>query len=70
MVSDAQYLFDDKGRKTAVLVPVKEWEEMQERQRRLEQKLAIFSSIREGINEVRRARKTGKKLQTLKDFLG
>ena len=70
MRSAAQYLVDDKGQKTAVLVPVKEWEALHEHQSRLEQKLAVFDSIRDGLREISAAKKRGKKLQTLKDFLG
>jgi hypothetical protein len=70
MVSAVKYIVDSKGQKTAVLVPLKECEAMQKQQAQLEQKLAAFNSIRDGLQEVREAKKSGKKLQTLKDFLG
>lgn len=69
MTTTVKYLIGDKGHKTAVLVPMKEWEAMQQKQQQLVQKLAVFNSIRAGLTEVREAKKGGKKLQILKDFL-
>jgi hypothetical protein len=35
----------------------------------LESKINILTGIKEGLNEIKEAKKTGKKLQTLKEFL-
>ena len=69
MPDTLKYIIDDKGHKTSVLVPVKVWEDLNDNYRKLQKKLEILNSISEALNEVSQASKTGKKLQTLKDFL-
>jgi hypothetical protein len=64
-----KYIVDNRGQKTSVLVPVKIWEDLNTNYQRLQKKLNILSSITEGLNEVKQSKKTGRKLQTLKDFL-
>jgi len=51
------------------LVPIKVWEDLNANYQRLQTKLAILSGIGHGLDEVKRSKKSGKKLQTLKDFL-
>lgn len=69
MPDTIQYIVDKRGQKTAVLVPVKVWESLNENYQKLQNKLTVFSSIRDGLKEVRRAKETGRNLSTLKDFL-
>lgn len=64
-----KYIVDETGQKTSVLVPVKVWEDLNTNYQKLQNKLSVFTSIQESFKEVQAARKTGKKLQTLKDFL-
>ena len=64
-----QYIVDNSGQKTSVVVPVKAWEDLNNNYQKLKNKLNILNSISEGLNEVQQAKKTGRKLQTLKDFL-
>ena len=64
-----KYIVDDSGHKTSVLVPVKVWEDLNNNYQKLQKKLNILNSISEGLNEVQQSKKTGRKLQTLKDFL-
>lgn len=64
-----KYIIDDSGHKTSVLVPVKVWEDLNPNYQKLQKKLYILNGINEGLSEVRKAKKTGRKLQTLKDFL-
>ena len=64
-----KYIVDEKGQKTSVLVPVKVWEDLNNNYQKLQKKLNVFSNIQAGLKEVQTARKNGKKLQTLKDFL-
>ena len=64
-----KYMVDEKGDKTSVLVPFKTWEKMNLQYSKLQKKLKIFTDIRTGLKEVKEARKSGNKLQTLKDFL-
>lgn len=69
MASALKYMIDEKGEKTSVLVPLKTWERMNQEYNKLQNKLKVLTGIKEGIKEVKEARKSGKKLQTLKDFL-
>lgn len=64
-----KYIVDESGHKTSVLVPVKVWEDLNANYQKLQNKLNVLSGIGEGLKEIQRAKKTGKKLQTLKDFL-
>lgn len=69
MAGALKYIVDDNGNRTSVLVPVKVWEDLNTNYDKLQAKLTILNGIREGLNEVKRSKKSGKKLQTLKDFL-
>ena len=69
MPNALKYIVNNNGHKTSVLVPVKVWEDLNNNYQRLQKKLNILNGIKEGLNEVRQAKKTGKKLQTLKTFL-
>jgi len=64
-----KYMVDERGEKTSVLVPIKTWTKINDEYNKLENKLNVLMGIKSAINEVKMARKTGKKLQTLKDFL-
>lgn len=69
MPNALKYIVDETGQKTSVLVPVKVWEDLNANYQKLQNKISVFSSLKEGLTEVKSATKTGKKLQTLKDFL-
>lgn len=69
MPNTLKYIVDNSGHKTSVLVPVKVWENLNANYQRLQKKLDILNGISEGLNEVQQAKKAGRKLQTLKDFL-
>jgi len=69
MAGALKYIVDDKGDKTSVLIPLKTWEKINQDYTKLQNKLKVMTSIKEGMKEVRDAAKSGKKLQTLKDFL-
>ncbi|MEO7046910.1 MAG: hypothetical protein ABI091_16530 [Ferruginibacter sp.] len=62
-------MINEKGEKTSVLVPIKTWERINQDYNKLQNKLKVLTGIKEGFNEVKEAAKSGKKLQTLKDFL-
>ncbi len=64
-----KYMIDEKGDKTSVLVPIKTWQKMNQAYTKLQNKLKILTGIKDAFAEVKEAKKTGKKLQTLKDFL-
>jgi len=69
MSSAIKYMVDDKGHKASVLVPLKTWTKKNEDYKRLQNKFKVFSGINNALKEVKAANKSGKKLQTLKDFL-
>lgn len=69
MARALKYIVDDSGQKTSVLVPIKVWDEMNLNYRRLEQKLAVFSSLQKGLKEVKSSKKSGRKLPTLNGVL-
>lgn len=69
MAGALKYMVDENGDKTSVLVPIRTWEKMNLEYAKLQNKLKVFNGINQGLSEVKEARKSGKKLQTLKDFL-
>lgn len=69
MAGALKYMVDEKGDKTSVLVPIRTWEKMNKEYAMLQNKVKVFTGIIDGLTEVKDARTSGKKLQTLKDFL-
>jgi hypothetical protein len=69
MATALKYMIDEKGQKTSVLVPIKTWAKINEDYNKLQNKLNFIVGLKEAFNEVKTAKKTGKKLQTLKEFL-
>jgi hypothetical protein len=69
MPTALKYIVDASGQKTSVLVPVKVWEDLNTNYQKLQNKLLVLISVKEGLQEVKGARKSKRKLQTLKDFL-
>jgi hypothetical protein len=69
MPDTLKYIVNTNGHKSSVLVPVKVWEDLNNNYQKLQKKLNIFSNISDGLNEIKQAKKTGRKMQTLKDFL-
>ncbi|WP_338814680.1 hypothetical protein V9L05_05425 [Bernardetia sp. Wsw4-3y2] len=63
------YLVDTEGNKIAVQIPIAEWNLIEEEMQKLRKKIEILQGIKEAVVEVKTARKSGKKLQTLNDFL-
>jgi hypothetical protein len=64
-----KYMVDEKGEKTSVLVPLKTWQKINQENASLQKKLQVLMGIQAGLNEVKAASRTGKKLPTLKSFL-
>jgi polyhydroxyalkanoate synthesis regulator protein len=69
MPNTLKYIVDQTGQKTSVLVPVKIWEDLNSNYQLLQNKLEVFKSVQKGLQEVKTSKKTGNKLQTLKDAL-
>ena len=64
-----QYINDDKGVKTSVIVPFAKWKKMNEDYQKLQNKLKVFVAIQEGLGEIKAAKMQEIELQTLSDFL-
>jgi hypothetical protein len=69
MSDHIQIYTDEKGNKTSVLIPYEDWIKLNAELRSLQNKLKIFSDIREGMREIKEAKNKGKKLQNLSDFI-
>ena len=69
MASALKYMVDEKGQKTSVLVPIKTWTKINEDYNKLQNKLNFIIGLKEAFNEVESAKRSGKKLQALKEFL-
>jgi len=69
MPNALKYIVDETGHRTSVLVPVKVWDDLNEKYLKLQNKLAVFNSIKDGLKEVKSSKSTGTGLQTLKEFL-
>ena len=64
-----KYIINEKGVKIYVLVPLKTRKKINDDYARLKNKLNLFFGIKNGLREIKEAKKTGKKLQTLNDFV-
>jgi hypothetical protein len=69
MAGALKYMIDENGDRTSVLVPIRTWEKINKEYTKLQNKLKVFTGINEGLTEIKEAKKSGKKLQILKDFL-
>lgn len=69
MKETKQYIVDNRGVKTSVIVPYDEWEKITTDYLKLQKKLEVFLAIQDGVGELKTAKKQNKKLQTLSDFL-
>lgn len=69
MATPIQFIIDNEGHKKSVIVPYKQWEELNQRYKKLHNKVQILTGIQEALKEVANSRKTGKQLQSLSDFL-
>ena len=69
MKSNVQYLTNEAGERTAVVVAYAEWQKLQRRQQQLRQKLQIMQGISAGFAEVKGAQRAGQPLPSLRKFL-
>jgi hypothetical protein len=69
MATALKYIVDEKGDKTSVLVPIKTWEKVNDDFIKIQNKLRILTGIKSSLSEIKEARRSGKKLQTLNNFL-
>jgi hypothetical protein len=69
LAEDLRYAAVIEKRKYEPTVSLDDWTKLNERLRNLQNKLDIVTSIQTGIKEVKEARKSKRKLQTLADFI-
>jgi len=69
MAEALKYIVNQKGDPTSVLVPLRTWKKINSDYARLQNKLIVLTGIKQGLAEIKEAKRSGKKLQTLKDFL-
>lgn len=69
MPDTLKYLVDEKGQTTSVVVPVKLWDDLNLNYQKLQNKLAVFHSVKAGLEELKADNSKRKDLQRLKDFL-
>lgn len=64
-----QYIIDEDGVKTSVVVPFHIWEKINTDYKKLQNKLDVLLAIRDGLGEIKDAKKKYEEFQTLSDFL-
>ncbi len=64
-----RYITDSKGSKSAVVIPIKDWEKHNKNLNAMSQKLKMKHSLKESFNEVKLGLQNKKKLKKFKDFL-
>ena len=69
MITNVQYVVDNFGSKISVILPFIEWEKLNSEYQKLQNKMEIMLGIQNSIAEIKEAKKTSVKLQTLTDFL-
>jgi hypothetical protein len=68
-MQQVQYVINDKGKKVSAIVPIRKWEMLTKRCQKLQHEQNILLGIKESLEEIKHAEKTGEKLQTLDEFL-
>lgn len=53
MKSRVQYIVDENGVKTSVIVPFHLWEEITSENKRLENKIEVLLAIKDGLSEIK-----------------
>lgn len=69
MSSPIKYMIDDSVTRTSAIVPIKTWMKINDDFKKLQKKLNLLVGLKGALQETKDAKKTGKKLQKLKDFL-
>lgn len=64
-----KYLTNSNGSKTAVVIPIKEWEKYNRNVNSLTQRLKLKHNIETGFSEIKSKMKNRKKLKTMSNFL-
>lgn len=66
---DINYIIDEKGNQSAVVVPIKQWEKFMDRFSKMKNKLEMLTGLEEAIDEVNLIKEGKRKPKSLTDFL-
>ncbi len=69
MLTKIQYYTDEEGNKTSVIISYEDWKKLNSRLENLRNKLRVLKSVQNGINEVKEAKKSDRKLESLTSFI-
>ena len=69
MKNTMQYIVDEHGVKTSVIVPFQLWEKITSDNKKLQNKIEVLLSIKDGLSEIKGANKNYQEFQTLSDFV-
>lgn len=64
-----QYVMNNRGKATAVQLPLRDWEKMLSEYKHLQQIISMKLSLEEALDEVRDIEMKNKKTGSLKEFL-
>ena len=64
-----QYVTNAKGEQNAVIVPLEEWRKLQDKYRKLKNKLDVLNGLQEAVEEVNAIKRGEKQGQTLEELL-
>lgn len=63
------YITDGYGNQSAVVIPISDWNALNERLKKIQNKLKILTGLEHAVDEVNLAREDKLELKTLRDFL-
>ena len=69
MKKNLQFIHDDKGIKTAVIVPFDQWEKINADYQKILKKLEVIQAVEDGMIELKNSKNSGDDLQTLSEFV-
>ncbi len=65
-----QYITDEEGKQTAVIIPIEEWKQLKAEHEKLRNKLEVLGGLQEALKEVQEIKQgKRKKGRTLGEFL-
>ena len=66
---DINYIIDEKGNQSAVVVPIKQWEKLMDRYSKMKNKLEVLTGLEEAIDEVNSIKEGKMQAKSLTEFL-
>ena len=69
MIPTLQYVTNENGEKTSIVMSINEWQAFYQRYKKLENKILFLKEFEESVEEVKLIRKGKKKAKSLSEFL-